>query len=151
MSLDLSIQHVITGAIESVKAIIPVSISYAEPKLYIKETTDISLGVLITLIGDIHAKLIIQGESSVFQKLAGMLFGMEVEGEMLLSFTGELANMIVGNLTMQISEIGFKTDITPPNVLSEQKAYYLHSETVITSIYVQDHGKMDILIGLKTS
>lgn len=44
------------------------------------------------------------------------MFGMPVENGLLISFTGELGNMIAGNLTTNAAEQGLEMDITPPTV-----------------------------------
>lgn len=45
------------------------------------------------------------------------MFGMELEGEMLASFSGELGDMLTGSNSTQIMNSGVKTNITAPTIM----------------------------------
>ena len=145
---NTSITDIMNGAIKSVEDIIPTTIHVEEPKIAEHEETIICLGVQVMLIGDIQAKLIIQGDTNIFQKVAGLMFGMELEGDMLISFTGELGNMIGGKVSMQISNLGIHTDITTPNVLTEEHQVIIKEDTVVTNIHLQEYGKFQLFVCL---
>ena len=46
------------------------------------------------------------------------MFGMSIEGEMIESFTGELGNMVAGNLCTILEKNGLILDISPPTVMT---------------------------------
>jgi len=45
------------------------------------------------------------------------MYGMQLDGAMLESFTGEFGNMIAGNLCTYVAEQNLELDITPPTVM----------------------------------
>lgn len=149
MSTTESLTDVFNRTIDSVKSVIPIDFTFDQPRLHTENLTNVALGVLIVLTGDIRGQLIIQGEQSVFQKIGALMFGMELEGEMLQSFTGELGNMIAGNLSTQIAQSGINMDITPPNVLIEQqREFHLHHR-LHSPIFLQNNGEMRIIVELE--
>ncbi|MGP9039669.1 chemotaxis protein CheX [Cytobacillus kochii] len=74
-------------------------------------------GVFIGFSGDIAGKLFIGGDRSLFSFLGKSMFGMDLEGEMLTSFSGELGNMIAGGSVSAIEGKGMEVDITSPTIL----------------------------------
>jgi chemotaxis protein CheX len=124
-------------------------ITFEEPRIHTENLTTVALGVVIALTGDIRGQLIIKGEHNVFQHIGETMFGMQLEGEMLQSFTGELGNMIAGTLSSNISQSGINMDITPPDVLNEsQKEFHLLNR-IHSPIYLKDTWKMQIIVELE--
>lgn len=108
---------ILNGTIESVKSIIPISVGVDKPTVIQKPITKITLGVLIELTGNIKGRIIIEGNEHTFSKIGEVMYGMSLQGEMLDSFTGELGNMIAGNLATSVASKGIEIDITPPTLL----------------------------------
>jgi chemotaxis protein CheX len=151
MSPSESLPHVFNRTIDSVKSVIPIDFTFDQPSLHTEKLTNVAYGVLIVLTGDIRGQLIIQGERSVFQHIGALMFGMELEGEMLQSFTGELGNMIAGSLSSHIAQSGLNMDITPPNVLIEQqREFHLHHR-LHSPIFLNGNGEMHIIIELEAA
>lgn len=75
------------------------------------------MGVLIGIIGDLKGRIIIDGTPEIFGTIGSTMFGMPLEGPMLESFTGELGNMIAGNLCTYTGQYDLELDITPPTVM----------------------------------
>ncbi|WP_227521489.1 chemotaxis protein CheX [Bacillus alkalisoli] len=142
------IHDLLFGTIDSVKSVIPLTLSFEEPTIIENTMTSISMGVSIQLTGDLQAQLFIFGESDVFQKLSETMFGMQLEGEMLHSFTGELGNMIAGNLSNYVSQIGLKTDITPPSIIFQEIKTHSSLHTVCAPVKLPDHSKFSLMIEL---
>ncbi|WP_223701979.1 chemotaxis protein CheX [Sutcliffiella deserti] len=149
MSPIESLNQVFDRTIDSVKSVIPIDLTCEQPRIHTENLTNISLGVLIMLTGDIRGQLLIQGERSVFQQIATSMFGMELEGDMLHSFTGELGNMIAGNLSSYIAQSGINMDITPPNVIMEQQKEFQFHHRLQSPILFKENGSMQIIIELE--
>ncbi len=113
---DQVITHLINGTIASLKNIVPINLNIDNPKL-IKESLQLEYGVLIGIIGDIEGKLILSGNPTVFRSIGQSMFGMSLEGDMLLSFSGELGNMIAGGLSTKLVEKNINMDIIHPTIL----------------------------------
>ncbi|RJR12204.1 chemotaxis protein CheX [Candidatus Parcubacteria bacterium] len=151
MSPSESLTQVFNRTIDSVKSVIPIDFTFEQPSLHTETLTNVALGVLIVLTGDIRGQLIIQGERTVFQHIGAMMFGMELEGEMLQSFTGELGNMIAGTLSSNIAQSGLNMDITPPNVLIEQQTEFHLHHRLHSPLYLKDNGEMQIIVELENA
>ncbi|KGX83468.1 chemotaxis protein CheX [Pontibacillus marinus] len=117
MTVSQGITEVLNGTIESVKSIIPFDVNIDSPSLIEAPLIQAELGVLIGMTGDMKGRLVIEGNHKSIGSIGEKMFGMPVEGEMLESFTGELANMIAGNLATVVSQREVSIDITPPTVI----------------------------------
>ncbi len=117
MTVSQGITEVLNGTIESVKSIIPFDVNIDSPSLIEAPLIQAELGVLIGMTGDMKGRLVIEGNHKSIGSIGEKMFGMPIEGEMLESFTGELANMIAGNLATVVSQREVSIDITPPTVI----------------------------------
>ncbi|QAS50828.1 chemotaxis protein CheX [Halobacillus litoralis] len=117
MSLCESITAVLNGSVDSVHSIMPFELTIEKPSILHEPQNNSELAVLIGMTGDVTGKLMIEGSNSSFGYVGEKMYGMPLEGEMLFSFTGELANMIAGHLATSVSEQSLSLDITPPTVI----------------------------------
>jgi chemotaxis protein CheX len=88
------------------------------PSLTVQPYEQKELGVLIGLVGGIKGRILIDTSKSAIDKIGQAMFGMTIEGEMIESFTGELGNMIAGNLCTVLEKQGLVLDISPPTVMT---------------------------------
>ncbi|MBO8177427.1 chemotaxis protein CheX [Aeribacillus pallidus] len=124
MIVTEQVTHLLNGTIETMKSIFPLTIQLGKPMLVEEPLYQQEMGVLIGITGDIPGRIMIQSQQDVFSQLGQAMFGLPVEGEMLESFAGEVGNMIAGNLSTVISQIGMTMDITPPTVIvGDSKVY----------------------------
>ena len=133
MTLTKSTTEILNATIEAVKGVIPCELQIEKPALTVSPFILQSLGVLIGLTGDFRGRIIIDGNNQVFGKIGESMFGMFLEGEMLESFSGELGNMIAGNLSTFVSQNGIEIDITPQSylVLKRLLAYQFHFKILV--------------------
>ncbi|MCA0970395.1 chemotaxis protein CheX [Halobacillus litoralis] len=117
MSNSQSITDILNGSLDSVHSVFPFELSIEHPRKFEEPIQQNELGVLIGMTGDFTGRLLIDGSHNSFGYVGEKMFGMPLEGEMLYSFTGELANMIAGNLSTKVSERSISIDITPPTVI----------------------------------
>lgn len=117
MAISTHFTLVLNGTIESVKSIIPLTVGIDKPSVIQNPYVKTDMGVLIEITGSIKGRIIIGGHKSVFSRIGEIMYGMSLQGEMLDSFTGELGNMIAGNLATTIANKGLEMDITPPTLL----------------------------------
>ena len=106
----------LNGTYTSLKTIMPIHHEIQKPRL-LKQSLHLHFGVLIGMTIDIKGKLILAGNSTLFGFIGESMYGMPLEGEMLLSFSGELGNMIAGGLSTHLVDCGIKTDITSPTII----------------------------------
>lgn len=146
MTLTKNATEILNGTIESVKSILPFEISINKPSQISAPFFQESFGVLIGITGDLRGRIIIDGNEHIFSKVGETMFGMLLEGEMLESFSGELGNMIAGNLSTFVSKNGIEMDITPPTVLIGKTKMYGFEKALRLPISLQAIGTLNIIL-----
>jgi len=146
MTLTKNATEILNGTIESVKSILPFEISINKPSKISAPFFQESFGVLIGITGDLRGRIIIDGNEHIFSKVGETMFGMLLEGEMLESFSGELGNMIAGNLSTFVSKNGIEMDITPPTVLIGKTKMYGFEKALRLPISLQAIGTLNIIL-----
>ena len=121
---------------------IPFHFSYS---IASQDSLQVDFGVMVSLIGDIKGDFFLLGEEKLFSTLGETMFGMSLEGDMLKSFVGELANMISGNLCTEMSR-NFKLDITHPTILSDQSCEWLDDGIEIIIQFTNDETLKVVLL-----
>lgn len=107
------------------------------------------IGVLIGLVGDLKGRIIIDGTLDVFSSIGSSMFGMPLEGPMLESFTGELGNMIAGNLCTYAGQHELVLDITPPTVMVGNTKLYGFQQAVTLTTTIEGAGDISILFTIE--
>jgi len=111
------ITAILNSVVDSASLVLPFAISSNAPQLVTSPQQHSGLSVLIGVTGDLKGRLVLQTSETVVHQVAERMYGMSISGEMLDSFTGELGNMICGNMATKLSERSVQIDITPPTVL----------------------------------
>ena len=96
------IMDLLNGTYSTLRTIVPIHHEIKKPRL-LEQSLHLQFGVLIGITVDIKGKLILAGDSTIFGSIGESMFGMPLEGDMLLSFSGELGNMIAGGLVYPLS------------------------------------------------
>lgn len=112
-----SITALLNGTQKALQSVIPLEPKISKPKLD-TELLLVRYGVFIGITGDIKGKLVFMGEEQLFSSLGQVMFGMEVDGDMLLSFSGEFGNMIAGNISTYVVQDGININITTPSIIN---------------------------------
>jgi chemotaxis protein CheX len=146
MAATATITNILNSTIDSVRTVIPSEISIENPVLYSSASVSSSLSVLIGMTGEVQGRLIIEGDPTIFGAISELMFGMQLEGEMLESFTCELGNMIAGNLATHASQRRVTMDITPPTLLIGQTTIKGFSQAVAVPVNIAEKGKLNIIL-----
>ncbi|SES33089.1 chemotaxis protein CheX [Psychrobacillus sp. OK032] len=146
MSASKHIQTILNGTIQSLKSVIPLSMDIKSPSLMVQPFEQTEMSVLIGIIGDIKGRIIIDSTSNGFSKIGATMFGMPLEGEMLESFTGELGNMIAGNLCTSVAANGVEIDITPPTVIVGTTKLFGFQHAFKLPVEIEDVGELTIIL-----
>ena len=145
MSTSKHVQTILNGTIYALKTILPMNINIASPSITTEPYTQLEMGVLIGLVGDIKGRVIIDGSPSTFGNIGSSMFGMPLEGEMLESFTGEFGNMIAGNLCTHAGQSQLELDITPPTVMVGNTKLYGFQHAFSLPASIDGVGNITIL------
>lgn len=137
-----TITELLNGTITTIQSIVPIENNIIKPRL-VSDEFELNYGVLIGITGDVKAKLIFTGSTSMFSVIGEKMYGMPLEGEMLFSFSGELGNMIAGGLSTNIAGNGASVNITTPTVMNEITTVKGYKRIVELPIIFKDIGKMN--------
>lgn len=146
MNTSKHIQTILNGTVSSLKTILPLNIEIKSPSISSEPYIQEHMGVLIGIIGDLKGRIIIDGTPAAFGGIGHTMFGMPLEGEMLESFTGELGNMVAGNLCTIVGQSGLDLDITPPTVMVGNTKLYGFQKILRLPAVIENIG--DITISL---
>lgn len=149
MSASKIVTEVLNSTIDSLKSVLPISLLIDSPKLYNASFTGHSIGVLVGITGDIKGRILIDGEYDLFSKIGEKMFGMPIQAEMIESFSGELGNMIVGNMSTNISQKGFVIDITPPTVIIGHSSFSGFDKALCLPVQLEQIGELNLLLMLE--
>lgn len=138
-----SITSLLNGTSKALQTVVPVEYSLSKPALD-NELILVQYGVFIGITGDIKGKLILIGEEELFGSLGRVMFGTEIDGDMLLSFSGELGNMIAGNLSTHVVNDGLNIDITAPSIIKGNAEIQGHNVGIHVTSSFKDVGDMKI-------
>lgn len=145
MSASKHIQTILNGTIASLKSVIPLTMDIKSPSLMVQPFDQKEMGVLIGIVGDIKGRIIIDSTANCFSQIGATMFGMPLEGEMLESFTGELGNMIAGNLCTTVAG-NLEIDITPPTVIVGTSKLFGFQHAFKLPVDLTGVGEMTIIL-----
>lgn len=137
---------ILNGTISSLTTVIPVKLDVLAPSLTVQPYEQKELSVLIGLIGGIKGRLIIDTSVEAIGTIGQAMFGMTIEGEMIESFTGELGNMVAGNLCTVLEKNGLTVDISPPTVMVGTTKFFGFKQAFKLPVVLEDGTKLTVLL-----
>jgi chemotaxis protein CheX len=140
-----AITSLLNGAIVTVKNTIPIQHEISKPQMS-GDSLKLQFGVLIGITGDLKGKLILSGETAVFSSIGESMFGMPVQDEMLVSFSGELGNILAGGISTTIVQSGITTDITSPTIIEGNTTISGYERAIHLPVTFQATGTLNIFL-----
>ncbi|WJY28557.1 MULTISPECIES: chemotaxis protein CheX [Sporosarcina] len=141
-----TVQHILNSTIQSLTSVIPIQFDVLAPSLTTQPYEQKELSVLIALLGDVRGRLIIDTNEGTVSRIGEAMFGMKIEGEMIESFTGELGNMVAGNLCTLLEKDSLTLDISPPTVLTGETKFYGFSQAFKLPLRFADVSPTNVLL-----
>ncbi|WP_425448568.1 chemotaxis protein CheX [Dethiothermospora halolimnae] len=112
-----------------------------------------SIAVVVGVTGNLKGQIVINFTEETGKKLASnMMGGMPVAtlDEMAKSAISELGNMIMGNASTKLFDIGIKTDITPPSILAgKEMVYSIKGQDIMCVPFEFEEETIEINISVK--
>lgn len=142
---NVAVKELLNSTYSSLTTVIPIEHKTSKPQL-LDQQIHLNFGVLIGITGDIKGKLLLSGELSTFSNISMAMFSMPVEGEMLTSFSGELGNMIAGNISTHIVQKGVNMDITHPTIIQGNTELKGYKQALKITVEYENTGDMDICL-----
>lgn len=149
MSLTKRVATMLNATIKSVKTCIPFQVQVSKPSLTKQPYNQEGMSVIIGVTGEVRGRLIIAGEHKVIKEIGGKVFGMPLDDEIVPSFTGELGNMIGGNIAITLSEKDLDIDITPPTTMDGKSKMFGFDTAVKLTVEVEDIGHLTVILALE--
>ncbi|TMN21395.1 chemotaxis protein CheX [Lentibacillus cibarius] len=140
-----AVTDLLNATFTSLDTVVPVQYSRQKPTLLAKEF-HLEYGVLIGITGDIQGKLVLSGDPEVFSAIGETMYGMSLEGEMLISFSGELGNMIAGGLSTNIITEGISLNITSPTMMQGNTKILGFKQGIDVTVTFTDIGDMTVYL-----
>ena len=112
--------------------VIPIKLEIFPSSLTVEPYEQKELSVLIGLVGGIKGRLLIDTSTDAIDMIGQAMFGMSIEREMVESFTGELGNMVAGNLCTVLKD-SLILDISPPTVMTGATKFFWFQASFQTS------------------
>lgn len=137
-----AVTKLLNGALTSIKTVIPIDYDFERPRV-INQDFRLFFGVLIGITGDIKGKLVFSGDQTTFGSIGEKMFGMPLEGDMLLSFSGELGNMIAGGISTTIADSGTDINITAPTIMQGNTTLSGYKKALEITVEFANVGKMN--------
>ncbi|WP_373229154.1 chemotaxis protein CheX [Cohnella sp.] len=148
-ALSENVSGFLGKAVDSIKQVIPIPMTIEAHYLSNETALQTEMCVLVGFAGEIAGRMLIDGSRESFGRLGENMFGMVLEGEMLHSFVGEVANMVAGNICTLISQTGRKVDITPPTVLEGEMKLFGFEKVIFVPLSIDNVGKLHIVLLLQ--
>jgi chemotaxis protein CheX len=139
------ITTLLNGTIVSLKNIVPINHTIGKPQLS-QKSLQIQFGVLIGITGDVKGKLVLSAEKPLFGAIGEAMFGMPLQDEMLVSFSGELGNMLAGGLSTIIVEKGITTDITAPTIMDGNTMLSGYERSLVLPVTFESIGELNLYL-----
>ncbi|MER2090744.1 MAG: chemotaxis protein CheX [Sporosarcina sp.] len=146
MTISANVQRILNGTISSLTAVIPVQLDVLAPSLTAEPYEQKELSVLIGIVGGIKGRLIIDTSTEVITRIGHAMFGMSIEGEMIESFTGELGNMVAGNLCTILEKDGLILDISPPTVMKGTTKFFGFKQACKLPVLLESGGLLTVIL-----
>lgn len=146
MSTSKYVQIVLNRTIDSLITVVPVKLDVLSPTMTVQPYEQKEISVLIGLVGGIKGRLILETTTDVIGQIGQAIFGMSIEGEMIESFTGELGNMVAGNLCTLLEKDGLVLDISPPTVMTGVTKFYGFIQAFKLPVRLEDGSILNVLL-----
>ncbi len=137
------------SVMDAVRHVVPIPVEVKSAQWIACSAVQGRIGVLIGITGDYCGKMMIYGDESVFSKLAERMYSVPLEGEILHSFIGELANMIAGNTAAFIFDKGRKIEITPPKVMIGQLQLPGFDKGLSVPVDLENTGHLNMILSIQ--
>lgn len=144
-----NVSELLECIVNSIKQVVPIPLTVEAPYLNNVKELNTGMCVLVGFTGEIGGRMLIDGDAASFGKLGETMFGMFLEGEMLHSFVGEVANMVAGTMCTLIYQKGKKVDITPPTIMEGEMKLFGFEKAIFVPFAIDNVGEMKLILLLQ--
>lgn len=143
-----TIQLILNHMIRSLKEIVPFPIDVQAPTMTPEPYVQKELSVLIGLVGALKGRIVIDTTLETIQNIGQEMFKMAIEEHFVESLSGEIGNMLAGNLCVGLESDGLVLDISTPTVMTGQAKFHGFGKAITLPVTIAGEPRMKILIML---
>lgn len=144
-----TLSEVLNATLKSIEKVIPIPFQRESTSLVENHIELQELATLVGVTGQIQGRLILQGPDLVFAAIGKTLYGMDLEGDMLHSMTGEVANQIAGNTATEMAEQDLQIEIAPPTVVAGTGTVSGFHSAIVVPLVFQNTGTLQLVLALE--
>ena len=137
------LKSLMDGVAMSLQHVIPIPYEIKGTRR-VDQSLHLHFGVLIGFVGDLKGKLVLTADGYVFSSIGEVMFGMSIGEEMLPSFSGELGNIIAGNLITNIKDPSIQLDITAPTIIQGDTKLSGYKSALQTVTEFHNTGRLNL-------
>jgi chemotaxis protein CheX len=144
--MNLNLQKLLLDSVcDSIRKVIPRTLHQSVPDKITSLIMQNEIAVSIQFTNSDY-QMILDGQRDVFSRIGESIFGMYMEGEMLDSCVGEIANIIAGGTISLLVDRGLSIDITPPKMLSENFTFQDYENTMTVPLNIEEVGDIRVVL-----
>lgn len=114
------------------------------PEPYVQK----EISVLIGLVGETNGRILIDTTEAMMKKIGEKMFQMPINDEYLESLSGEIGNMLSGNVCVGLESDGLVFDISTPTIMSGEAKFHGFGKAITLPVALDGDASMKVLIML---
>lgn len=148
MSQAKTIQLILNHMMRSLKEVIPFNVDVSAPTVTPEPYIQKEISVLIGLVGDTKGRILIDTTLDTMKEVGREMFKMDISDEFVESLSGEIGNMLAGNLSVGLESDKVMTDITTPTVMTGSAKFHGFGKALTLPVLLNGEEKIKVLIML---
>ena len=148
MSKAKHIQLLLNHTVRAIKDIIPMHINIHAPSVTPEPYIQKEISVLIGLVGETNGRILIDTTEAMMKKIGEKMFQMPINDEYLESLSGEIGNMLSGNVCVGLESDGIVFDISTPTIMSGEAKFHGFGKAITLPVALDGDASMKVLIML---
>lgn len=148
LSESRKIQLLLNHTVRAIKEIIPMNIEVHPPTVTPEPYVQKEISVLIGLVGETKGRILIDTTESMMKKIGEKMFHIPITNEYLESLSGEIGNMLSGNVCVGLESDGLVFDISTPTIMSGEAKFHGFGKAITLPVSLDGDPSMKVLIML---
>lgn len=144
-----SVTSVVNATLSAIETVVPMQFTRDVPTIRQGPVIQQEIGVLVGITGDVRGRILLETTKNVIRTIGQNLFGMGIADDMLDSFTGELGNLVGGNMATNASNEGVTLDITPPTVMVGKTKLHGFNTAICIPVMIENIGTLNAVLILE--
>ncbi len=148
MSQAQQIQKLLNHTIRALKDILPMNVEIQKPTVTPEPYTQREISVLIGLVGAMKGRILIDTTTDTMKTIGQKMFQMDIQDEYLESLSGEIGNMLSGNVCVGLEADGLVFDISTPTIMTGQAQFHGFGKAITLPVSLDGEQTMKVLVML---